>query len=138
MIRLAAVLSLLAGPLLAETVVAVRTIPARTLISAADLALSETAVLGGVADPALIVGQEARVALYAGRPIREGDVGPPAVVERNQIIALIYTTPLLTISTEGRAMERGGVGEVIRVMNLSSRTTVSARIDEGGQAIVSQ
>ena len=65
---------------------AARTIPAKTVIGPDDLLMREVAATGGVTDPQQIIGREARVALYAGRPIRRADVGPPAVVERNQIV----------------------------------------------------
>ncbi|RYG91625.1 flagellar basal body P-ring formation protein FlgA [Loktanella sp. IMCC34160] len=127
---------LMPGAALAEIVVAARTIPAQTVIGPDDLLLRDLDVPGGVADPALLVGMEARVALYAGRPIRPGDVGMPAVVERNQIIPLIYDRGGLYIATEGRALDRAGPGDLIRVMNLASRSTVSARIGADGAAYV--
>lgn len=122
---------------MAETIVAARTIPAQTLIAPDDLLLRDIEIAGGEADPLLFIGMEARVALYAGRPIRVGDVGFPAVVERNQIIRLVYSQSGLTIATEGRSLARAGPGDVIRIMNLSSRSTVSARIGEDGSAYVS-
>lgn len=145
MIRVGVILALsgaLSGALAvqghAETVLAARTIPARTVIGPGDLMMRDMIVPGAVADPGQIVGMEARVALYAGRPIRPGDVGFPAIVERNQIVPLIYTNTTLTIATEGRALDRAGPGDLIRVMNLSSRNTVTARIGVDGAAYVSQ
>lgn len=136
MIRLAVILFVLAGGACAETVVAARTIPAQSIIAAHDLILDERIIPGTVSDPGTIIGQEARVALYAGRPIRPGDVAAPAVVDRNDIIPLIYQGGALLISTEGRALERAGAGEFIRVMNLASRNTVTARVATDGAAYV--
>jgi flagella basal body P-ring formation protein FlgA len=135
--RLALCFWLLTGPALAETVVATRTIRPQEILAPADLILQPVVVPGGVSDPDLLIGQEARVALYAGRPVRAGDVGPPALVERNSLVSLIYSTSGLRISTEGRALDRAGPGEMVRVMNLASRTTVSARIGPDGAAYVS-
>lgn len=135
MIRLLALL-LMAAPAGAETIGAARTIRAQEIIGPDDLLLRDIEVAGGTADAALLIGQEARVALYAGRPVRTGDVGPPAIVERNGILPLVYERNGLRIMTEGRALDRAGAGEVIRVMNLSSRSTVSARITEEGVARV--
>ena len=137
MIRLL-ILILLGSPAAAETIVAARTIPAQTLIALDDLLLRDVTIAGGETDPLLFVGMESRVALYAGRPIRVGDVSFPAVVERNQIIPLIFVRNGLKISTEGRSLARAGPGEMIRIMNLASRSTVSARIGEDGAAYVSQ
>lgn len=136
MIRLAVFLIACTTPALAETLVATRTIPARSIIGPDDLLLRDVNVVGGISDPMLAIGQEARVALYAGRPIRSGDVSAPAIIERNQIIPLIYRNGGVVISTEGRALDRAGAGDWVRVMNLTSRTSVTAQIQENGTAHV--
>ena len=127
---------LAAGPVLSESVVAARTIRAQTILTAQDLALQPVHIIGAFNDPALIVGMETRAALYAGRPVRPGDVGPPAIIDRNQIIVLVYATSSLTITTEARAMGRGGVGDRVRVLNMSSRTTVEGVIRPDGSVLV--
>ena len=136
MIRAVFFLALLAGPAAADVVVANRTIPARSLIAAEDLAIRDQDVPGAVANPDEIIGMEARVALYANRPIRPGDVGFPAIIERNQLIPLVYQGGNLLITTDGRALDRAGAGDAIRVMNLGSRTTVTAIIGADGAAYV--
>ena len=138
MIRLIFLLGLLASPAISQTVVAARTIPAQTLIGPEDLALRDGTVVGGESDPLLFVGMESRVALYAGRPIRAADVGFPAVIERNQIVPLLFNRGGVTIATEGRSLGRAGPGETVRIMNLASRSTVSARVGADGVAYVSQ
>ena len=136
MIRLSFLLICFACPALADSVVAARTIPARSIIEPEDILVRDVNVVGGLEDPVLAIGREARVALYAGRPIRSGDIGPPSVVERNQIVTLVYSSGGIVISTEGRALDRAGPGDLIRVMNLSSRTTITAQIDDNGIAFV--
>jgi len=126
----------MASPLHADILVAARTIPARSVIGPEDILIRDQNVLGALSNPDMAIGQEARVALYAGRPIRAGDIQNPAVVERNQLLTLTYRNGGIVISTEGRALDRASPGDVIRVMNLSSRTTVSAQIDATGTAIV--
>ncbi|WP_170336753.1 flagellar basal body P-ring formation chaperone FlgA [Ruegeria arenilitoris] len=117
----------------ADIVVSVRTIRAKEVILASDLEIKSIAVEGAVADPGILVGKEARVALYPGRPIRAADVGPPAIVDRNDLVTLVFGRATLSITAEGRALGRGAVGERIRVMNLSSRTTITGRIRPDGQ-----
>ncbi|QUS35929.1 flagellar basal body P-ring formation chaperone FlgA [Falsirhodobacter algicola] len=129
-------LLLLPGPALADTVVASRTIRADTVLAATDLALLPQDTEGALDDPRLAVGMEARVTLYANRPIRPEDLGPPALVDRNQLVSLSFHSGTLSILTEGRALGRGGVGDVIRVMNLASRTTVTGRVTPDGGVIV--
>ncbi|RKF13044.1 flagella basal body P-ring formation protein FlgA [Roseovarius spongiae] len=134
---LALLAALAAPPAAADTVVAARTIRAQTLIGAQDVAVKKGDVVGAVSDVDTVIGQEARVALYAGRPIRPGDVGPPALVERNQIVALIYAAGGVAIQTEGRSLSRAGPGERVRVMNLASRLTVSGHVLPDGRVQVS-
>lgn len=136
-VTLLTLLSILTSSASAQTVVPLRTIPAQTLIAATDLGLSPAAVPGAVSDPALVIGFEARVALYPGRPIRPEDLGPPAVVERNALVPLVFQAGNLLITAEGRALDRAGPGELIRVMNTASRSTVTARIGADGAAYVS-
>lgn len=141
MIRALALLVLTAAPVsaLADFVVASRTIPAATVIDPQDVALkSGQGGPGTLLDTAEAIGRETRVALYAGRPVRAADIGAPAVVERNAIITLIYASGGLTITAEGRALDRAGPGDAIRVMNLASRNTVTAVIAEDGTGHVAQ
>ena len=125
-----------ATPALADSLIATRTIRAQTVLAAEDLALVEADIPGALTDPEAAIGLEARVTLYAGRPITAAAVGSAALVERNQTVALVYRSGGLSILTEGRALTRGGQGDVIKVMNLTSRTTVMGTIGPDGTVAV--
>jgi flagella basal body P-ring formation protein FlgA len=132
MLRTITFIMFLATPTLAESLIATRVIRAQTLLSENDVALVAAEIPGALGDAAEVLGLEARVTLYPGRAIRAADVGPPALVDRNQIVTLVYSVGGLGISTEGRALARGGLGDVIRVMNLSSRTVLAGRVAADG------
>ena len=121
---------------MADSVVATRTIKAQSVVQMDDVTLAERAIPNALDNLASAVGLEARISIYAGRPILAADLGPPAVVDRNQIVPLVYQSGALAILTEGRALARGGVGDMIRVMNLASRSTVSGRIAANGTVLV--
>jgi len=129
-------LILLPGLAGAESLVATRTIRAQTILGPDDVTLVAAEIPGAVTAANDALGLETRVAIYAGRPIRRSDLGPAAVIDRNQIVPLVFTTGGLSIMTEGRAMERGGIGDVIKVMNLGSRATVAGLIAEDGRVHV--
>ncbi len=134
---LALILALGPGAALAESVVATRTLRANTLIGPDDVALAQRAVAPGAADhPDQVVGLEARVTLYAGRPIPFSALGPPALVERNQVVTLVFQRGGLEIRAEGRALGRGGEGDTIRIMNLASRNTVTGWVTQTGEVHV--
>jgi flagella basal body P-ring formation protein FlgA len=121
-----------AGAVFAQSVTPVRAIRAQTILSADDLALQDAAVQGGIAEIAAAVGREARVTLYPGRPILTSQIGAPALIERNQLVRMTYARGALSIVTEGRALDRAGEGELVRVMNLASRQTVTGTVAADG------
>lgn len=133
--RMLALAVLLAAPAQADTLLATRTIRAQSIISAEDIRRGE-AGLDGLTNPADVLGMEARVTLYAGRPIRHGDIGPPALIERNQIVPLVYASSALRIETEARALARAAAGDQLRVINLTSRNTVSGEVQPDGTVLV--
>jgi len=120
----------------AETLVAARNLPAHSVLAAGDLARGADPVPGALRDPAQAIGLETRVAIYAGRPVFGADLTKPAVVERNQIVPLTYFHAGIAISTDGRALDRGSVGDRVRVMNLASRSTVVGRVGADGSISV--
>lgn len=130
------VLCAVASPAAADTLVTTRTIRAQTVLELADLGLISGKVDGALTAPEQAIGMEARVTLYPGRPIRHADLGPHAVINRNQIVPLAYLAGPLAILTEGRALARAGVGDSLRVMNLASRSTVTGRVRADGTVIV--
>lgn len=136
-IRSLALLLCFPGIASAESLLAARNIRPETVLTAADFVLVADTIPGAADHPDLVIGMETRVAIYAGRPILPQDLGPPALVDRNQIVLLHYTTGGLSIQAEGRMLDRGGYGDVVRVMNLSSRTTISGIVEPDGSIRVS-
>lgn len=130
--------ALIAADAAADIAVPVRTIRPRDVIMAEDVAVKAGSVAGALSDPAALIGQEARVVLYPGRPVRPGDIGPPAVVGRNDAVVLVYRQGGLHIVTDGRSLGRGAAGDTVRVMNLASRTTVTGQIRPDGSIEVQQ
>lgn len=135
--RYAMILGLCAGvPVHADTVVATRNIRPQTILQAQDLSVLPDQKTGPFTHPSELIGQETRTILYIGRPVQIGDIGPPTLIDRNQLVTLIYKVGGLTITTEARALGRGGIGDVIHLSNMSSRTTVSGLIQPDGSVLV--
>lgn len=128
LVSIVSVVSLSAANAGTEVVVAARALPASTVITKADLAMSPKSHDGGLRDIDAAVGMETRVTIYAGRPVSLSDLRPAALVERNEIVAMSFERGALSIQTEGRALDRGAKGDRVRVMNLSSRTIVTGEV----------
>ncbi|GMG83640.1 flagellar basal body P-ring formation chaperone FlgA [Paralimibaculum aggregatum] len=123
-------LALALSPAAAAEVVAARTLRPGVVLAAPDLRGPEATVQA-------LVGLEVRRAIYAGRPVAPGDLGPQTLVRRNAIVQMLYASARLAIRTEGRALDGGGAGERIRVMNLASRQKVIAVVRGPGIVEVS-
>lgn len=138
MLRLALLLSFALPPwaMAEEGLTVTRVVPAGTVLNAGDirpLASDDPDALHEIRN---VVGQEARVALYPGRPILARHLGSPTLIERNQIVQLVYQSGGLQILAEGRALGRAGAGELIRIMNVASRQTVSGLVQADGTIVV--
>jgi flagellar basal body P-ring formation protein FlgA len=116
----------------AQTVVPTRAIRAQSVIGPDDVTLEAAATPGALDELAAAIGREARVTLYTGRPIRPDQLGTPAVIERNALVRMTYREGSLAIVTEGRALDRAGPGDLVRVMNLASRQIVTGLVTPAG------
>jgi len=120
----------------ADTLIATRTVRAHTVLTQADVTLVRNSSPSVLTDINNVVGLETRVTLYEGRPINSRDIGPAVIVQRNQIVTLMYRRGGLTISAEARSLGRAGVGESVRIMNLASRQTVTGIVSQDGTVFV--
>jgi flagella basal body P-ring formation protein FlgA len=90
-----------------------------------------------VTDESRIIGMAPRRMLAEGQPIREADLRPPVVVAKGSLVGMVLTTPNMVLTAQGRAIEDGAMGQVIKVMNTQSKTTVDAVVDGPGRVVVS-
>lgn len=130
--RLAFILVLLAGPAISQSVVALSGIRAQTVITADMVALSEGDTLGAYSTLESVIGLETRLNIYPGRVILMDALGAPAILERNQNVVMRFHRGALVIYSEGRVLDRAGVGERVRVMNMDSKTVIFGRVGADG------
>ncbi|MGE5478054.1 MAG: flagellar basal body P-ring formation chaperone FlgA [Bacteroidales bacterium] len=89
-----------------------------------------------VTDPRQLIGQEPRQQLRPGTLVRLSDVQRPVMVPRNSTVTMVVKTPFMKLTTQGRAMDEGGKGDVIRVTNINSKRVVEAVVDGPGTVVV--
>lgn len=131
---LALILALSPLPAQAAVLAAARTLPAGTVITPADL----RAVDGsrpGLSDPSEAIGLQTRITIHEGRPLQASLLQAPKLISRNQMHPLVFQRGTLRIVTTARTLSDGAAGDVIRVMNLESRATVSAVVQPDGSLL---
>lgn len=89
-----------------------------------------------VTNPRLLIGQEPRYHLRAGAPIRTGEIQKPIAVAKNTPVTIVLRSKFMTLTAQGRALDDGSIGDVIRVANIQSKQTIDARVDAAGQVSV--
>jgi len=135
--RLVLILALLlAAPAGAGEVLAARTLRPGAIVAPGDLRVTGAPEAEAAALLEELTGLEVRVAVYAGRPVPRGALGPPTLVERNAVVVMEYVSGGLSLRAEGRALDAGAMGARIRVMNLDSRITVSGTVAGPGRVEV--
>jgi flagellar basal body P-ring formation protein FlgA len=85
-----------------------------------------------VTNAARLSGLSARRHLAEGQPLNENDLMEPILVQRGDLVTIVYRTPGLTLTTRGRATSAGARGDVIQVFNIQSKRTVEAEISGPG------
>ena len=79
---------------------------------------------------------QARRQLRAGQAIKGADLAKPDLVQRDQSVTLIYETPTIYLTIRGKALDNGTEGDVVSVMNLQSKRTVSGIVVGRGQVAI--
>jgi flagella basal body P-ring formation protein FlgA len=82
------------------------------------------------------IGMQARRQLRAGQALRVADLAKPDLVQRDQNVTLIYETAGLYLTVRGKALDSGTEGDVVNVMNLQSKRTVSGTVTGRGQVSI--
>ena len=134
--RVSAILILAASSTCADTVLATRVIRPGDIILPSHVALEAVEIPGAYTMLEEVFGQEARVAIYPGRPVNFDSIGPPALVQRNQIVEIRFTRGGLNILTDGRSLSRAGAGERVKIMNIASRSVVIGTVMPDGTVLV--
>jgi flagella basal body P-ring formation protein FlgA len=87
-------------------------------------------------DPEEAIGKEARVALAAGKPLGVQSLSTAALVKRGDLVRLLIEKNGLRLSVTGEALDTGGSGERVRVVNESSKRELVGRVVDHGTVFV--
>jgi len=92
---------------------------------------------GDAATRTRALGMQMRKQLRAGQAIKVADLGKPDLVQRDDNVTLIYESTGLYLTVRGKAIEAGTEGDVVNVLNLQSKRTVSGVVIGRGQVAIS-
>ena len=119
-----------------EAAVLARNVERNEILKSSDVVVERRPKAEVGTDPAArdrAVGMQARRQLRAGQAIRTADLVKPDLVQRDQNVTLIYEAPGIYLTMRGKALENGTEGDVVNVMNLQSKRTLSGTVTGRGQ-----
>ena len=122
-----------------EAAVLARGVERNEVIKSSDIVIERRPKAEVGADAAArdrAVGMQARRQLRAGQALRIADLAKPDLVQRDQSVTLIYETAGLYLTIRGKAQDSGTEGDVVNVLNLQSKRTVSGVVTGRGQVSV--
>jgi flagellar basal body P-ring formation protein FlgA len=111
-----------------------------TIVAAADLhpaAVPASTLRGAVATTAAAAeGMQVRRAVATGEPVRLDNLVPPPLVRRGQRVLIALAAPGLQLAEQGQALDTGGSGDQVRVLNPVSHAVLEATVTGPGQVRV--
>lgn len=75
-----------------------------------------------------LIGQEVRRGTNAGQAVRSSDLRAPLIVSKGSLVTMTLQTPKMQLTSKGRAMDDASMGDVVRIMNIQSKTVVEATV----------
>ena len=79
-----------------------------------------------ITDIAQLAGKTPMFSISPERPVRLHEIASPAVVKKNAIVTMRYTSPGMEITATGQALQEGAKGDAVDVRNTVSRKIVHA------------
>jgi flagella basal body P-ring formation protein FlgA len=120
--------------------VAVRRLVAGEPVGASDVRLAQLSPdrlpADAVRDLSMLDGQVLRRPVPPGTPIGASDLGGRLLVVKDAPVTMVIELPGLAITAQGRALDNGGRGDVVQILNIASRAVVEATVIGPGRARV--
>jgi flagellar basal body P-ring formation protein FlgA len=123
-----------------EAAVLARDLDRNEVIKSSDVVVErrpKAEISGDAATRDRAVGMQARRQLRAGQALKVTDLAKPDLVQRDQNVTLIYDSVGLYLTVRGKALDNGTEGDVVSVLNLQSKRTVSGTVIGRGQVSIS-
>ena len=75
-----------------------------------------------------LIGMTPRRMILPGKPVKANDLQLPIVVERGDLVTMIFNDGGMRLTAKGKALENGAKGDLVRVANSTSSRTVEAMV----------
>ena len=120
--------------------VAAATLAAGTVLGADDIRMvrlrRSQVPPGAVLAASGAIGLQVRHVAPAGTPLLRDDLRPPVLVRKGAVVLIRVESPGIALTASGQALDPGGAGDRIRVLNPVSHAVLEAQVTAAGQVQV--
>jgi flagella basal body P-ring formation protein FlgA len=92
---------------------------------------------GYILDDSQVIGMAAKRYIAAKTPITTNLIQRPQLVSKGDLVTVSLRAGSMSLTTQGRAMEAGSLGDIVRVKNAKSKKVVEAKVTGNGTVKVS-
>jgi len=89
-----------------------------------------------ILDTETLVGMTPRRVMAPGKPVRSIDIITPELVSRGDNVTLVFDSAPLFLTAKGKALQNGGKGDMVRVVNVASNRTIEGTVMSDGTVVV--
>lgn len=89
-----------------------------------------------IMDTESLIGMTPRRMVSPGKPVRGIDIITPELVSRGNNVTLVFDSAPLYLTAKGKALQDGGKGDTVRVVNIASNRTIEGIVSADGTVIV--
>lgn len=83
-----------------------------------------------------IIGMTPKRIVLPGKPLKVNDLEYPLIVERGDLVTMLFNEGGMRLTAKGKALENGAKGDLVRVSNSASSRTVEALVTGQREVLV--
>ncbi|WP_448188897.1 flagellar basal body P-ring formation chaperone FlgA [Azospirillum sp. sgz301742] len=90
------------------------------------------------ASEAQLIGMTPKRGIPINQPVRVRDLQSPRMIDKGSLVTITLESSNMSLSAQGKALQEGGKGDVIRVVNTQSNRIVEAVVSGPGRVSVAK
>ena len=76
-----------------------------------------------------LIGMAAKRTIRESTPIRFSHVRQPILVVKGGLVTINLTTPTMRLTAQGKALQEGSLGDIVKIKNTQSNQTIEAKVN---------
>jgi len=122
-----------------EAAILMRDVEHGDVLKASDVVVErrpKAEIVGEAVSRDRAIGMQARRSIRTGQALKVADLAKPDLVQRDQTVTLVFQSEGLYLTIRGKALDNGTEGDVVNVLNLQSKRTISGTVVGRGQVAI--